>query len=49
MGYKDAKVAEAKPSQNFPLNSKTALKPYKIQQQLAKSMSNNVKNKQSNK
>jgi len=43
MGYKEAKVTEAKPSQNLLLHSKTALNPYKFRQQLAKSMGNNNK------
>jgi len=32
-GQKEAEVAEAKPPQNLPLHSKTALNPYKFQQQ----------------
>jgi len=28
MGHKEAEVMEVKPSQNLPLHSKTALKPY---------------------
>jgi len=42
-GYKEAEVTEVKPSKNFTLHSKTALQPYNIRQQLAKSMGNNNK------
>jgi len=31
--HKEAEVAEVKPSQNLPLHSRTALNPYKFQQQ----------------
>jgi len=30
MGHKEAEVTDVKLSQNLPLHSKTALKPYKI-------------------
>jgi len=43
VGHNEAEVTEVKPSQNFPLHSKTTLKPYKIWQRLAKSMSNKSK------
>ena len=32
-GHKEAEVAEVKPCENLPLHGKTALNPYKFQQQ----------------
>jgi len=46
---KEAEVTEVKPSQNLPLHRKSALKPYKIRQQLAKSVGNYDNSMQSNK
>jgi len=50
MGHKEAEIAEVKPSQNLPLQSRTALKPYKFQHQKPNQwVTTTTKSKRSNK